>query len=82
MTVFVGVTEAVWGFASGAAVSAGIVRTADRSFAEGGEIDEDVNFAASVAFEPRVFVVVVVLENARWTGSLRMCKEKVLPQAN
>lgn len=75
------VNEAVWEFASGAAVSAGGVGTVDRSCAGGGETDGGVNFAASVALEPGVFVVVVP-ESAGWTCSLHMCNGKVLPQAN
>lgn len=78
-----GVTEAALEFASGAGVSAGRVGTADRSCAGGGETDEGVNFAASVALEPGVFVVVVVvLERAGWTGSLHLCNGKGVPQAN
>lgn len=49
------VSEAVWEFAS-----AGGVGTGDRPFAAVGESDGDVNFAASVALEPGVLVVVVL----------------------
>lgn len=76
------VTEAALEFASGAGVSAGRVGAADRSCAGGGETDEGVNFAASVALEPGVFVAVVVLERAGWTGSLHRCNGKGVPQAN
>lgn len=74
------VTEAASEFASGAGVSAGRVGTADRSCAGGGETDEGVNFAASVALEPGAFVV-VVLERAGWTGSLHLCNGKGVPRA-
>lgn len=49
------VSEAVWEFAS-----AGGVGTGDRPFAAVGESDGDVNFAASVALEPGVPVVVLL----------------------
>lgn len=76
MSVVVTVRE----FASGAAVSAGGVGTADRSSAGGGETDGGVNFAAPVALEPCAFVVVVP-GSAGWTGSLHLCNGKALPQA-
>lgn len=74
-------TETVWEFASGAVVFAGGVGTADRSSAGGGETDGGVNFAASVALEPCVFVV-VFLESARQTGSLHLCNGEGVPQAS
>lgn len=79
--VSVVVTESVWEFASGAAVSAGRVGTADRSPAGAGETDGGVNFAASVALEPCAFVGVVP-ESAGLTGSLHLCNGKGLPQAS
>lgn len=79
--VFVVVTETVWEIASGAVVSAGKVGTADRSSAGGEETDGGIKFVASVALEPRVFVV-EVLESAGWRGSLHLCNGKGLPQAN
>lgn len=75
-------TGTVWGFASfGAAVSAGGVGTADRSSAGGGETDEGVNFAASVALEPCAFAAVVP-ESAGWTGFLHLCTGKGLPRVS
>lgn len=67
-------------FASGAAVSAAGVGTADRSSAGGGGTDGGVNFAASVALEPCEFAAVVP-ESAGWTGFLRLCIGKGLQQA-
>lgn len=58
--VFVVVTETVWKFASGAAVSVGAVGTADRSSTVGEETDGGVNFAESVALEPCGLVVQVL----------------------
>lgn len=72
MSVIVTGTE--WEFASGAVVFAAGVGTADRSSAAGGETDGGVNFAAFVALEPSVFVVVeVVPESAESTGFLQLC---------
>lgn len=79
--VSVVVTETVWEFAYGAAVSAGGVGTADRSSVGGGETGGGVNFAASGALEPCAFVGVVP-ESAGWTGSLHLCNGRGLPQAS
>lgn len=79
--VSVVLTGIVREFASGAVVLAGGVATADRSTAGEGETDGGVNFAASVALEPCVFVVVVP-ESVGWTGSLRLSNGKGLPEAS
>lgn len=71
----------VWESASGPAVSAAGEGTADRPAAAGGETDEGVNLAASVALEPGVSVM-VVLRSLMWADSLHRCKGKVLPQGS
>lgn len=79
--VSVVLTETVREFASGAVVAAGGEGTADRSSAGEGETDGGVNFAASVALEPCAFAAVVP-ESVGWTGSLRLCNGKGLPEAS
>lgn len=71
----------VWELASGTAVSAAEEGTADRPAAAGGQTDEGVNLAASVALEPGASVR-VVLKSLMWTDSLHSCKGKVLPRGS
>lgn len=72
-------TGSVWRSATGPAVSAAGEGTADSPAAAGGETDEGVNLAASVALEPGASVM-VVLKSLMWADSLHRCKGKELPR--
>lgn len=72
-------TGSVWESASGTVVSAAGEGTVDKPAAAGGQTDGGVSFAASVALEPSLSVM-VVLRSSMWEGSPRRCNGKMLPR--
>lgn len=71
-------TGSVWESASGTVVSAAGEGTVDSSAAAGGQTDGGVSFAASVALEPRLSVM-VVLRSSMWAGFPHRCNGEMLP---
>lgn len=71
-------TGSVWESASGTVESAAGEGTVDRPAAAGGQTDGGVSFAASVALEPSLSVM-VVLRSSMWAGSPHRCNGKMLP---
>lgn len=74
-------TGSVWESASGTVESAAGEGTVDRPAAAGGQTDGGVSFAASVALEPSLSVM-VVLRSSMWAGSPHRCNGKMQPRGS